>query len=66
MPDTTDQKSAPVAPLRGENRMLVNQTTMREILASWLNNKQPNDPDVDVADVYYEGGWFHVVTRERA
>lgn len=58
MPDETEQ----TVPLKGENRLILNQETVREIFADWLNRKHANDPDVDVTDVYYEGNQFHVVT----
>lgn len=53
-------------PFRGENRIVLNQETMREIVADWLNRKAANDPDVDVTDVYVENNQFHVVAVEKA
>lgn len=62
-PLADDQKTVP---FRGENRLILNQQTMCEIVADWLNRKQPNDPDVDVTDVYVENNKFHIVTVEKA
>jgi hypothetical protein len=46
----------------GENRIILNQDTMRAIVADWLNRKQADDPDLEVTDIYVENNQFHVVT----